>query len=130
MLSYSQQVTDFFDNPRNAGVLCAPAHKLGIGTAGKIRTGVQVKFQLRIDSGVISEARYHAYGCPHTIAAAEWVAQHVRGRYLTEMTRLDPHQIALELDIPAEKLGSLFVIEDAFKASIMDWRKRQRELRH
>ena len=126
MLSYSPQVTNFFDNPRNAGVLRAPARKLGIGIAGKIRTGTKVEFQLRIDRGVISEARYQAYGCPHTIAAAEWVAQHVRGRYLTEMTRLDPHFIASELDIPAEKLGSLFVIEDAFKASIVDWRQRQR----
>ena len=36
------------------------------------------------------------------------------------------HRIASELDIPAEKLGSLFVIEDAFKASIVDWRSRQR----
>lgn len=126
MLSYSQQVTDFFDNPRNAGVLSAPLRKLGVGVAGKVRTGTRVEFQLRIDKGVVSEARYQAYGCPHTIAAAEWVAQYVRGRYLTELNQLDPHRIAAELDIPAEKLGSLFVIEDAFRASIVDWRSRQR----
>jgi nitrogen fixation NifU-like protein len=86
------------------------------GEAGRERHGTRVRFLLRLDSSRLREVRYRAYGCPHTLAACEWVAQRLES---SGPERLGgPADWAAALQIPPARLGRLLVVEDALKAAL------------
>jgi cysteine desulfurase len=87
------------------------------GWAGSRREGAEVVFHLRFDAGgTVSDVRFQAYGCPHTLATAAWVAGQLRGRASTELVPSSPLEWATALAVPAPKLGRLLRIEDALRA--------------
>lgn len=113
-LDYSGEVRQRFEQaPRHGRVLAPPAERLG-GAAGAIGRGVRVEFEARVRGGRIVECRFRAYGCPHVIAAASWVAEQAEGRRLADTDWLEPRRLAELLEAPAHKLGSLLVVEDAY----------------
>jgi NifU-like protein involved in Fe-S cluster formation len=85
------------------------------GTAEDRTLNVWVMFQLALADTVVVTARFEVFGCPHAVAAASWVADWLEGRTLEAIQRLDIHQVAAELEVPAEKLGKLLRIEDAVR---------------
>jgi len=121
---YSSQVERYFDDPPNAGVLTGPAERLGAGRAGDVRHGAQVEFHILVDEGLIREARFRAYGCPCTIAAAARTAELLEGLTVEAAEEFDPHELAAELELPADKLTRALVVEDAIRAALADWRSR------
>jgi NifU-like protein involved in Fe-S cluster formation len=91
----------------------------GVQVAGEaiaVERGAWVRFDARIEAGRIAECVFHAWGCPHTLAAAAWVASGARTRAIAEGAAFDASRIARELDAPAEKMGRMLVVEDAFRA--------------
>lgn len=118
ILDYSGEVRHRFETvPRHGRVLAQPHERL-VGGAGEAGRGVRVEFEARVRGGRILECRFRAYGCPHVIAAASWVAEHAEGRALDDLGWLDPRALAAALEAPAHKLGSLLVVEDAFRACV------------
>jgi len=111
---YSPLVRELFRNPRSAGVL-APAPDVIAGEAGNIQTGAWVRFSVRVRDGLVTDARFKAYGCPHTLAAAAWVAEHLVGRRLDDAFPEGAAGLAQVLEAPAEKLGRLLIVEDALR---------------
>jgi NifU-like protein involved in Fe-S cluster formation len=111
--SYSELVREHFERPQRAGRLAGPDVRQG--AAGSTERGVWVEFSVRVAEGRIADARFRAYGCPHTIAAASWVTQHLIGQPLAQAAELDPLELGETLDAPAEKLGNLLVVEDALR---------------
>jgi nitrogen fixation NifU-like protein len=114
--AYSSLVREHFERPRLAGRLSGPGVRLA--SAGSTERGVWVEFSVRIAEGRVADARFRAYGCPHTIAAASWVAQHLVGQPLAEAAEIDPLELGERLEAPAEKLGNLLVVEDALLACL------------
>jgi len=115
-LDYSAEVRRRFEGaPRHGRIFAAPSERRR-GAAGNISHGVRVEFEARVRHGKVIECRFRAYGCPHIIAAASWVAEHAEGRRTAELEWVDPHALAGVLDAPAYKLGSLLVVEDAYRA--------------
>jgi NifU-like protein involved in Fe-S cluster formation len=114
--TYSSLVREHFERPRLAGRLTGPGVRLG--SAGSTERGVWVEFSVRIAEGRVADARFRAYGCPHTIAAASWVAQHLVGQPLAQAPEIDPLALGERLEAPAEKLGNLLVVEDALRACL------------
>jgi NifU-like protein involved in Fe-S cluster formation len=124
-LEYSGEVRRRFENaPRHGRVLAHPAERLA-GGAGDVGRGVRVEFEARVRDGQIAECRFRAYGCPHVIAAASWVAEHAEGRSTGDTGWLDPRRLAELLEAPPHKLGSLLVVEDAFRACVAGRREAQ-----
>jgi NifU-like protein involved in Fe-S cluster formation len=113
-LDYSQIVRDRFERPHNAGRLYGP---VVTGTAGDEASGTRVELDFRLRDGVVERGRFRAYGCPHAIAAASWVAEAAEGRPLADTGWLDPLRLAEILDVPQHKLGVLLVVEDALRAA-------------
>lgn len=111
-LSYSALVRERFEKPGNAGRLLGD---VVTGMAGEKAHGARVEFDFRLRDGRVERARFRAYGCPHTIAAASWVAEQAEGRDLEEQGWLDPHALADVLELPEYKLGVLLVVEDALR---------------
>lgn len=111
-LDYSRFVLERFDRPPNAGRLLGRVVR---GSAGESAHGTRVEFDFRIRGGRVEDARFRAYGCPHTIAAASWVAESAAGRSLTETGWMNPLQLAEMMELPDHKLGVLLVVEDALR---------------
>lgn len=120
---YSDTVRRYFEHPENAGDLDSGPGSTATGAAGEKRKGVRVQFEIRVDGDCIVDARFRAYGCPHTIATASWLARNISGKNISSLPNIDPIKVAKELDLPQEKLGCVLVAEDALKACVADFRR-------
>ena len=107
-------VRRLFSSLRHTGVLDGPG--VTYGEAGREQRGTRVRFALRRDGSRIVEARYQAYGCPHTLAVCEWLAERLEAGEGPQMGT--PTDWARKLNIPAAKLGRLLVVEDALRAAL------------
>jgi cysteine desulfurase len=86
------------------------------GEAGGPTQEVWVRFHVKLDGDTVKDARFEARGCPHTLAAAAWIASRLPGRRRADGAPGGPHEWARELGVPVEKLGRLLVLEDALAA--------------
>ena len=91
------------------------------GEAGGPESECWVRFFVQVDGDTVKEARFLAFGCPHTLAAAAWVAGRLRGRQRCEGPPGTPAEWAQMLGAPVEKLGRLMVVEDAVRSSLQRW---------
>ena len=119
-MNYSNLTWRHFDQPLCAGVLTGAAvHR---GAAGSRAQGTWVQFDVRIGSrnqeSTVEAARFLAYGCPHVIAVADWVAhQAVDGRAEPVLPE-SVHALRERFEVPIEKLGRLLIVEDAWIAAL------------
>ena len=108
-----------------SGAAAAPyppgSGELVVGEAGKAGDETWVRFQLLIAAGVVKDARFQAYGCPHTLSAVAWLAGALPGRTREELPPGAPTDWIALLRIPVEKLGRLLVVEDALRACLRHW---------
>jgi len=118
LLDYSGEVRQRFETAPRHGRIFAPAAERLHGAAGDVASGVRVEFDARVRAGRIVECRFRAYGCPHVIAAASWVAEQAEGRSAHDPDWVDPRRLAEFLEAPPHKLGNLLVVEDAFRACL------------
>jgi len=81
---------------------------------------VWVRFDLQLDQDRIGAVRFQVLGCPHTMAVVSRFAESLPGQPLKALHEFDPHEQQRALDVPAEKLGRLLVIEDAARACSAD----------
>ena len=112
-MEYSSAVVRRFDAPKRAGELPDGAPGLVSGEAEDRTLHVWVRFQLQVIEGVVRAARFQAYGCPHTLAAASLVADWLEGQSVAAARGLDVRSLCAELAVPVDKLGKLLRIEDA-----------------
>lgn len=121
---YSPLVRELFEHPRASGVLQddAGGHVVH-GEAGSVDAGAWVRLHLRIDDGRVTDARFQAYGCPHTLAAAAWLAAHLPGRPVEDPLPEGVEGLAAKLEVPTTKRGRLLIVEDALHDAL---RRRRR----
>ena len=115
-MEYSPEVLRRFQNPAHAGRI--DGEDVVTGRAGRRRSGSDVVFYLRLAGDQISDARFEAYGCPHTIAAADYVAEGVVGKRTADAIQIDPHGIVRQLALPNDKIGQVLIVEDALRAAL------------
>ena len=87
------------------------------GNAGQREQGTWVQFDLHVQGGCILEARFLAFGCPHTIAAASWVAEQASGGPLRAALPEPVQALRERFGVPQQKLGRLLILEDAWLAA-------------
>jgi hypothetical protein len=93
------------------------------GAAGVRREGTRIVIHLLPGAdGTVTDARFQALGCPHTLAAVAWLVGRLPGRPAEALPPGGPADWARELQVPVEKLGQLLVIEDALLAALEKWR--------
>jgi NifU-like protein involved in Fe-S cluster formation len=109
-----------FDAPAHAGEVASGIPGTLTGEASDRTLQVWVRFQLQTSGGTVQRARFRAFGCPHTVAAAEWVAERIEGARIESARGFDVETLRAELDVPVEKLGKLLKVEDALGAC---WRE-------
>lgn len=123
-MSYSAAVIDHYENPRNAGKFDAADENVGTGMVGAPACGDVMKLQIKVENGVITDARFKTYGCGSAIASSSLVTEWVKGKTLDEATTIKNTQIAQELSLPPVKIHCSILAEDAIKAAVEDYRKK------
>lgn len=113
--SYSDRVRRLFADPAHAGALPPGPGRSLLAGAIALERGAWLEVTARVVEGVVADARFLAWGCPHFIAACELAVAGLPGRPLGEAGRVEAAALARELDVPAGKLGRLLLIEDALR---------------
>jgi cysteine desulfurase len=91
------------------------------GEAGAAGQDTWIRFHLLVADDVVKDARFQAYGCPHTVAVASWMAKALPGRHREALQPGTPTDWATAHGVPVEKLGRLLVVEDAVQACLRHW---------
>ena len=123
-MSYSSQVIDHYENPRNVGKFDID-DTVGTGMVGAPACGDVMKLQIKVDeNGIIRDARFKTYGCGSAIASSSLVTEWVKGMHIDDAITLKNSQIAEELALPPVKIHCSILAEDAIKAAINDYRNK------
>jgi len=123
-MAYSNQVVDHYENPRNVGSFAKDEQGVGTGMVGAPACGDVMKLQIKVEDGVITDARFKTYGCGSAIASSSLVTEWVKGRTLEQAQEISNSQIASELALPPVKIHCSILAEDAIKAAVEDYRKK------
>jgi nitrogen fixation NifU-like protein len=122
-MAYSNKVIDHYENPRNVGSFAKDELGIGTGMVGAPACGDVMKLQIKVENGVITDARFKTYGCGSAIASSSLVTEWVKGKSLDEAGKISNSAIAEELALPPVKIHCSILAEDAIKAAIEDYRK-------
>ena len=120
-MSYSQQVIDHYENPRNVGSFANGDNTVGTGMVGAPACGDVMKLQIKVEKGIIIDAKFKTYGCGSAIASSSLVTEWVKGKTLDEARKISNSRIAEELALPPVKIHCSILAEDAIKAAIHDY---------
>lgn len=123
-MAYSDAVLDHYNNPRNVGRLDVEDTNVGTGLVGAPSCGDVLKLQIKVEDGIITDAKFKTYGCGSAIASSSLVTEWVKGKTLDEAGSIKNSQIAEELALPPVKIHCSILAEDAIKAAIEDYRKK------
>ena len=127
-MAYSEQVIDHYENPRNVGKMDADDPHVGTGMVGAPACGDVMRLQIKVsDEGVIEDARFKTYGCGSAIASSSLVTEWVKGMTPDQASELKNSRIAEELALPPVKIHCSVLAEDAIKAAVEDYCKKQQK---
>jgi len=120
---YSETLVDHFLNPRNAGIMRQPD---AVGEGEYAGCGDLARIFLRVREGRVAEARFQAYGCGPTIAAASAVSELIGLRPVDDLPHLKPEDVERALDgLPDDRKHAAEVVADAVRAAAGDWLSRR-----
>ena len=119
MALYSEKVMDHFLHPRNVGVI---EDADGVGEVGNAKCGDIMKIFLKIDNGIVTDAKFSTFGCGSAIASSSMATEMIKGKPLSEAMQLTNSAVAEALDgLPAYKMHCSVLAEEAIKAALKDY---------
>jgi nitrogen fixation NifU-like protein len=120
-MAYSDRVIDHYENPRNVGSFSKDDPNIGTGMVGAPACGDVMKLQIKVEDGIITDAKFKTYGCGSAIASSSLVTEWVKGKTLDQAAQIKNSEIANELALPPVKIHCSILAEDAIKAAIHDY---------
>ena len=120
-MAYSDKVIDHYENPRNVGSLDKNDPSVGTGMVGAPACGDVMKLQIKVEDGIITDAKFKTYGCGSAIASSSLVTEWVKGKTLEQAGSIKNSEIAEELALPPVKIHCSILAEDAIKAAVNDY---------
>ena len=124
-MSYSKEVIDHYENPRNVGTLNKEDPNVGTGLVGAPSCGDVMRLQIKVSAnGLIEDAKFKTYGCGSAIASSSLVTEWIKGKTLDEATQIKNKDIADHLSLPPVKVHCSILAEDAIKNAIEDYKKK------
>jgi nitrogen fixation NifU-like protein len=118
-------VLDHYTNPRNIGTLDKNKKNVGTGLVGAPECGDVMRLQIEVtEDGIIKDAKFKTFGCGSAIASSSLATEWLKGKDLDEAIKIDNMTIVEELNLPPVKIHCSVLAEDAIKAAINDYRKK------
>ena len=135
-MAYSKKVIDKFEKTLNepekfnVGRFDPKEVNVGTGMVGAPACGDVMKLQIKVNNkGVIEDAKFKTFGCGSAIASSSLITEWVKGKNLDEAHSIKNTEIANHLALPPVKIHCSILAEDAIKAAIEDYKKKNRKNR-
>ena len=125
-MAYSDKVVDHYSNPRNVGQMDKSSDEVGTGLVGAPECGDVMRLQIRVnpETQVIEDAKFKTFGCGSAIASSSLATEWVKGKTIAEALTITDTDIVKELALPPVKIHCSVLAEDAIRAAIGDWKKK------
>ena len=129
-MSYSQKIIDHYEKPRNVGNFGTTQEvktrkDIGVGLVGAPECGDVMQLQIKVNqSGVIEDAKFKTFGCGSAIASSSLATEWLKGKTVEEGLQIKNTQIVEELSLPPVKIHCSVLAEDAIRAAIADYKKK------
>ncbi len=124
-MAYSEKVIEHYENPHNVGTFDKTEDDVGTGLVGAPACGDVMRLQIKVQDGVITDARFKTFGCGSAIASSSLATEMIKGLTLEQAEKIKNTQLVEELNLPPVKIHCSVLAEDAIKAAIEDYRKKQ-----
>ena len=124
-MTYSKELLEHYENPRNVGSLDKESKEVGTGLVGAPACGDVMKLQIKVgDEGVIKDAKFKTFGCGSAIASSSLITEWVKGKKIDEANKIKNTEIANHLALPPVKIHCSVLAEDAIKAAISNYKEK------
>ena len=123
-MAYSQKLLDHYENPKNVGSFDTTENGVGTGLVGAPACGDVMKLQIKVEDGVIKDAKFKTFGCGSAIASSSLATEWIKGRSIDDAEKITNKEISQELSLPPVKIHCSVLAEEAIKAAIEDYRKK------
>lgn len=125
-MAYSEKVLDHYNNPKNVGTLDKNKPTVGTGLVGAPECGDVMRLQIEVDPAtqLITDAKFKTFGCGSAIASSSLATVWLKGKSIDDAVKIDNMDIVEELSLPPVKIHCSVLAEDAIKAAINDYRKK------
>lgn len=122
-MTYSEKVMDHFAHPRNVGKI---ENADGVGEVGNMVCGDIMKVYLKVENGIIEDAKFNTFGCGSAIATSSMATEMIKGKPVDEALKLTNKAVVEALDgLPLVKLHCSVLAEEAVKAALKDYYEKQ-----
>lgn len=122
-MQYSEKVMDHFTNPRNVGEI---PDADGVGEVGNAKCGDIMKMYIKVQNGVLTDVKFKTFGCGAAVATSSMATELIKGKPIEEALQLTNKAVVEALDgLPAVKLHCSVLAEQAIKAALSDYYRRQ-----
>ncbi len=116
---YSEKVMEHFKNPRNVGEIENPD---GVGQVGNPVCGDIMELYIRVNEGIITDAKFKTFGCGAAIATSSMVTELVKGKSVEEALKISNRAVAEALGgLPPVKMHCSVLAEEALKSALEDY---------
>ena len=128
-MAYSDKVLDHYNHPRNVGSMDKSSPNVGTGMVGAPECGDVMKLQVQVDEAteIIADAKFKTFGCGSAIASSSLATEWLKGKTVDEALAIKNTDIVNELSLPPVKIHCSVLAEDAIKAAIGDYKKKQEQ---
>ena len=125
-MAYSDKVLDHYNHPRNVGSFDKSSSEIGTGLVGAPECGDVMKLQIKVNpaTNIIEDAKFKTFGCGSAIASSSLATEWVKGKTVDEALSIRNTDIVKELSLPPVKIHCSVLAEDAIRAAIGDWKKK------
>ena len=122
MALYSEKVMDHFRNPRNVGVI---EDADGVGQVGNAKCGDIMRMYLKIENDVVQDVKFETFGCGSAIASSSMATELIKGKPLSEVSKLTNQAVAEALDgLPDYKMHCSVLAEEAIQSALEDYYRK------
>lgn len=122
-MEYSEKVMDHFMNPRNVGEI---EDASGVGTVGNAKCGDIMKVYLKIENGIIEDAKFKTFGCGAAVATSSMATELVKGKTIQEALEITNKAVMEALDgLPPVKVHCSLLAEEAIHAALWDYAQKK-----
>src|SRR5512137_1088111 len=122
MTVYSSKVMEHFRDPHNVG---AVENADGTGKVGNPVCGDIMELTIKVDSGIITDAKFKTFGCGAAIATSSMVTELVRNKTVEDALKISNRAVAEALGgLPPIKMHCSVLAEEALKKALDDYQMR------
>lgn len=122
---YNNKVMNEFAHPQNVGYI---EDNDGAGKVGNATCGDIMEITIKVKDNVITDAKFRTFGCAAAVATSSVATSMVIGMTVDDALKLTNAKVVEYLEgLPPQKIHCSVLAEEAIKAAIEDYRRRQSE---